>query len=115
MSANSRSIPLIIVYTAFRSMRYVIRTSYCRIPIHLRGKSRIGIPALKLTNTQREEARLENQHDLLKRFFSRLYFPGIGDPQKILDCGYGRGEWAVDVAEEYEDCEVSTSNRVRFD
>lgn len=36
-----------------------------------------------------------------------MFYPNIGNPSKILDCGYGRGEWAVAVAEEYEDCEVT--------
>lgn len=56
---------------------------------------------------KREEERLETQHDVLLRFCgNRLFFPRIDDPRKILDCGYGRGDWAVAVAEEYEDCEV---------
>jgi ubiquinone/menaquinone biosynthesis C-methylase UbiE len=56
---------------------------------------------------EREEDRLETQHDVLFRFFgNRLYFPRVDDPRKILECGYGRGDWALAVAEEFEDCEV---------
>jgi len=56
---------------------------------------------------KREEERLETQHDLILRFCgNRLFFPRINNPRKILECGYGRGDWAVAVAEEYEDCEV---------
>jgi ubiquinone/menaquinone biosynthesis C-methylase UbiE len=58
---------------------------------------------------KREETRLELQHDLLLRFMgNRLYLPRVDNPRRILECGYGTGEWAVAVAEEYEDCEVST-------
>lgn len=52
---------------------------------------------------------------------NRLYFPRVDNPRKILECGYGTGEWAVAVAEEYEDCEVSSlsscmqSGRVKTD
>ncbi|KAF2469693.1 S-adenosyl-L-methionine-dependent methyltransferase [Lindgomyces ingoldianus] len=57
---------------------------------------------------EREEERLESQHDLLLRLSgNRLFFPRIENPRKILDCGYGRGDWAVAIAEEYEDCQVT--------
>jgi hypothetical protein len=63
-----------------------------------------------LTSVKREEIRLETQHDvLLKVCENKLFFPRIDNPRKILDCGYGRGDWAVAVAEEYEDCEVRFS------
>jgi hypothetical protein len=59
---------------------------------------------------KREEIRLETQHDVLLRICgNKLFFPRIDNPQKILDCGYGRGDWAVAVAEEYQDCEVRLS------
>ncbi|KAF2002376.1 UMTA methyltransferase [Amniculicola lignicola CBS 123094] len=55
-----------------------------------------------------EEERLEAQHDLITRFCGdRLFFPRIDNPRKVLECGYGRGDWAVAVAEEFEDCEVT--------
>lgn len=61
-----------------------------------------------LTLVKREEIRLETQHDVLLRFCgNKLFFPRIDNPRQILDCGYGRGDWAVAVAEEFEDCEVS--------
>ncbi|ORY00663.1 S-adenosyl-L-methionine-dependent methyltransferase [Clohesyomyces aquaticus] len=57
---------------------------------------------------EREEERLESQHALFLRLCgNRLFFPNIESPRKILDCGYGRGEWAVAMAEEYEDSEVT--------
>lgn len=57
---------------------------------------------------EREEDRLNSQHNLLFRLCgNKLFYPDIRNPSKILDCGYGRGEWAVAVAEEYEDCEVT--------
>ncbi|PVI06256.1 S-adenosyl-L-methionine-dependent methyltransferase [Periconia macrospinosa] len=54
-----------------------------------------------------EENRLETQHDILLRFFEdKLFLAPIEYPEKVLECGYGRGHWVVQVAEEYEDCEV---------
>lgn len=41
-----------------------------------------------------------------KVFDNRLIFPPIRNPRKILDCGLGAGDWAIDVAEQYENCEV---------
>ena len=57
-------------------------------------------------------------------FDGRLIFPPIHAPSKILgtyppdssegsahelttDCGYGSASWAVEVAEQYPECEVS--------
>ncbi|KAF9734434.1 UMTA methyltransferase [Paraphaeosphaeria minitans] len=57
---------------------------------------------------EREEIRLEVQYDIIYRFFEeRHFFPSIPNPRSILECGYGRGQWAVQVAEDYEQCEVS--------
>ncbi|KAL5407410.1 hypothetical protein PMIN03_000414 [Paraphaeosphaeria minitans] len=57
---------------------------------------------------QREEIRLEVQYDIIYRFFEeRHFFPSIPNPRSILECGYGRGQWAVQVAEDYEQCEVT--------
>lgn len=51
---------------------------------------------------------METQHNLFLRISgNRLYFPKVENPRKILECGYGRGEWAVAVAEAFEECEVS--------
>lgn len=41
-------------------------------------------------------------------FDNRLIFPPIRNPQKILDCGYGSGAWAVATAEEYPEAEVGS-------
>ncbi|KAF2746339.1 S-adenosyl-L-methionine-dependent methyltransferase [Sporormia fimetaria CBS 119925] len=57
---------------------------------------------------EREETRLEAQHDIFFQFFGeRLFLPRLDDPRKILECGYGTGDWAVAVAEDHEDCEVT--------
>ncbi|OJJ32197.1 hypothetical protein ASPWEDRAFT_53883 [Aspergillus wentii DTO 134E9] len=55
-----------------------------------------------------EEAdRLELQHRVFQKVFdNRLIFPPIREPQRVLDCGYGAGTWAIEVAEQYPDCEV---------
>ncbi|KAI4948130.1 hypothetical protein J4E91_006124 [Alternaria rosae] len=58
----------------------------------------------------REESRLTAQHDIVSRLFGDgLFCPRIpvGEPEAILECGYGGGDWAVQCADEFEDCEVS--------
>ncbi|KAL2788906.1 S-adenosyl-L-methionine-dependent methyltransferase [Aspergillus keveii] len=54
-----------------------------------------------------EAERLELQHRIFSRVFdARLIFPPIRRLRKVLDCGYGAGSWAIDVAEQNPDCEV---------
>ncbi|OJJ46766.1 hypothetical protein ASPZODRAFT_66834 [Penicilliopsis zonata CBS 506.65] len=54
-----------------------------------------------------EAERLDIQHRVLNRVFDgRLIFPPVPRPKRILDCGYGSGAWAVDVAEQHPECEV---------
>ncbi|KAH7070990.1 S-adenosyl-L-methionine-dependent methyltransferase [Paraphoma chrysanthemicola] len=63
-----------------------------------------------VANDDREEERLTTQHDILRRLFGdAILSPSVrlNDPTKVLDCGYGGGDWSVEFAEEYEDCEVT--------
>ncbi|RHZ64030.1 hypothetical protein CDV55_102456 [Aspergillus turcosus] len=54
-----------------------------------------------------EAERLDLQHRVFSRIFdSRLIFPPIPRLRRVLDCGYGAGSWAVDVATQYPDCKV---------
>ncbi|PKX98943.1 class I SAM-dependent methyltransferase [Aspergillus novofumigatus IBT 16806] len=54
-----------------------------------------------------EAERLDLQHRVFFRIFdSRLIFPPIPRLRRVLDCGYGAGSWAVDVATQYPDCRV---------
>ncbi|KAK8148529.1 hypothetical protein G3M48_009920 [Beauveria asiatica] len=56
---------------------------------------------------EEEIERLELMHNVLSKVFdNRLIFPPMPAPRKILDCGCGAANWAVDVAEQYPDCEV---------
>lgn len=56
---------------------------------------------------QDEAERLEIQHRVFNMLFDyRLIFPPISKPRRVLDCGYGSGSWAVEVAEQYPDCQV---------
>lgn len=67
------------------------------------------IYCVPVANDELEEDRLTAQHDVLYRLFGNsLVFPHIqiNVPKKILECGYGGGDWSVQCAEEYEDCEV---------
>ncbi|EER22906.1 hypothetical protein CPC735_022050 [Coccidioides posadasii C735 delta SOWgp] len=51
--------------------------------------------------------RLDLQHRVLSGVFDhRLIFPPLESLDKVLDCGYGSGAWAVEVAEQYETCDV---------
>ncbi|KAI0206333.1 S-adenosyl-L-methionine-dependent methyltransferase [Astrocystis sublimbata] len=54
-----------------------------------------------------ETLRLRIQHNVLSMMFdSRLIFPPIDRPRRVLDCGFGTGEWALQVAWEHPRCEV---------
>ncbi|KAL4987232.1 S-adenosyl-L-methionine-dependent methyltransferase [Aspergillus falconensis] len=54
-----------------------------------------------------EAERLDLQHRIFSRVFdNRLIFPPIPRLRRVLDCGYGTGSWAIDVAEQNPDCEV---------
>lgn len=49
-------------------------------------------------------------HAVLRQVFdNRLIFPPVRSPRRILDCGCGAGDWAIDVATQYPDCEVRAS------
>ncbi|KUL83460.1 hypothetical protein ZTR_10930 [Talaromyces verruculosus] len=51
--------------------------------------------------------RLELQHQVFNLVFdNRLIFPPIRNPRRVLDCGYGAGNWALEVAERYPHCQV---------
>ncbi len=39
-------------------------------------------------------------------FDNRLIFPTMPRPRRVLDCGYGSGAWAIEVAEQNPECEV---------
>ncbi|KAF2091998.1 S-adenosyl-L-methionine-dependent methyltransferase [Saccharata proteae CBS 121410] len=55
-----------------------------------------------------EGDRLESQHDILRYLFDgRLFFPPISYPTKVLECGYGRGNWALEMAQTYTQSEVT--------
>lgn len=46
-------------------------------------------------------------HSVFRRVFdNRLIFPPIRNPRKVLECGFGAGDWAIEVAERFENCEV---------
>ncbi|KAL2153140.1 hypothetical protein VTH82DRAFT_4295 [Thermothelomyces myriococcoides] len=50
--------------------------------------------------------RLQYMHGIFNMMFdNRLIFPPIPRPRRILDCGSGSGAWAMEVAEQYPECE----------
>lgn len=64
-----------------------------------------------LTFIKEEEDRLSEQNDLIKEIFhfwqNRLHPDFIGDPQSVLDCGYGSAFWAAEMAIWDSNCQVS--------
>ncbi|KNB07292.1 hypothetical protein FOXG_08511 [Fusarium oxysporum f. sp. lycopersici 4287] len=59
-----------------------------------------------------EISRLEVMHGVLSRLFDgRLIFPPIRSPRRILDCGCGPGDWAIEVATQYPDAELDEKRR----
>ncbi|KAI9054724.1 hypothetical protein LZ554_001875 [Drepanopeziza brunnea f. sp. 'monogermtubi'] len=54
-----------------------------------------------------EIERLNIFHNVLGRVFDgRIIVPPLSRPRRILDCGYGTGAWACEVAEQHPRCEV---------
>ncbi|KAJ5907660.1 hypothetical protein N7495_000342 [Penicillium taxi] len=55
-----------------------------------------------------EEAQsLDHQQKIFQKIFDdRLVFPPIPRLRRVLDCGHGSASWAVDVAEQYPNCDV---------
>lgn len=52
-------------------------------------------------------ARLELMHNVFCRVFdNRLIFPPVDAPKRVLECGFGAGDWALDVSRTFPDCEV---------
>ncbi|KAH7359517.1 S-adenosyl-L-methionine-dependent methyltransferase [Pyrenochaeta sp. MPI-SDFR-AT-0127] len=85
-----------------------------RVSIHGRVFQKISVDdkiyLAPIANDDREEDRLTAQHEIICTLFGNaLVSPRIPlrDPSKILDCGYGGGDWSVQCAEEFEDCEVT--------
>ncbi|KAF3906218.1 hypothetical protein ABW20_dc0101622 [Dactylellina cionopaga] len=54
-----------------------------------------------------EADRLNRQHAVFRKIFdSRLIFPPVENPKRVLDCGYGSGAWAIEAAEQYPEAEI---------
>ncbi|KAK3905705.1 S-adenosyl-L-methionine-dependent methyltransferase [Staphylotrichum tortipilum] len=50
---------------------------------------------------------LQDIHHIFNMLFdNRLIFPSIPRLRRVLDCGYGSGAWAIDVAVQNPECEV---------
>ncbi|KAK1987981.1 UMTA methyltransferase [Colletotrichum cereale] len=54
-----------------------------------------------------EVERLQIMHAVLSIVFeNQLIFPPIARPRRILECGFGAGDWALEVAQKHPSCEV---------
>ncbi|KAF2144413.1 uncharacterized protein K452DRAFT_316415 [Aplosporella prunicola CBS 121167] len=59
-------------------------------------------------NDRSENERLDLQFEILKVLFGmRNYFAPLKDPRKILDIGTGTGKWAIEMGNEFPDCEIT--------
>jgi hypothetical protein len=68
-----------------------------------------------LIAVQEEEDRLDVHHQMLQDLFDgRMFFPPIQYPRRILDCGYGQGHWAVQMAGTYDASRVILSSQDSF-
>ncbi|KAL8627445.1 hypothetical protein Q9189_006853 [Teloschistes chrysophthalmus] len=77
--------------------------------IHGRDFQKYSIEnTIHLVPVDEEEAnRLEAQHQVLDIVFDgKLFFPPVSRVRSVLDCGYGAGSWAVEVAERDPNCTV---------
>jgi hypothetical protein len=67
------------------------------------------IYCVPVANDDLEEDRLTAQHDIVSKLLGNAFVSStipLRNPGKVLDCGYGGGDWCVQFAEEFEDCEV---------
>ncbi|KAF2433501.1 hypothetical protein EJ08DRAFT_628691 [Tothia fuscella] len=66
-----------------------------------------GVYYVPVDEGECEEDRLSLQHKTLYHVFGdKLFLPPLEYPRRILDCGYGPGDWAVDMATTYSHSEV---------
>jgi hypothetical protein len=84
-----------------------------RVVIHGRIFQKTSIDeriyCVPIANDDCEEDRLTAQHDILCRLLGDSLISSrvpVSDPSKVLELGYGGGDWCVQFAEEFEDCEV---------
>lgn len=94
----------------FRRIRYNVTFIVSRLtvyePCEFKSTSVVCCCA-GLIFLQDEEERLIDQHHMLYHLFrERLYFPPIPYPRRVLDCGYGRGSWALTMAQHYAEAQV---------
>ncbi|KAH8709957.1 S-adenosyl-L-methionine-dependent methyltransferase [Phaeosphaeriaceae sp. PMI808] len=85
-----------------------------RVTVHGRIFQKISIDeriyCVPVANDDREEDRLTAQHNIMGRLLGDALVSSIvrlRNPTKVLDCGYGGGDWSVEFAEEFEECEVT--------
>ncbi|KAK4465270.1 S-adenosyl-L-methionine-dependent methyltransferase [Cladorrhinum samala] len=87
-----------------------VDNTYCEVIIHNnREFQRYAVEnSIYFAPVDEDEVeRLVYQHQVFNMMFeNRLIFPPIQRPRRILECGSGSGAWAIEVAEEYPECEV---------
>ncbi|KAH3915432.1 hypothetical protein HBI56_166380 [Parastagonospora nodorum] len=87
---------------------------FAMVSIHGRVFQKISVDekiyCVPVANDDREEDRLTAQHDIFQRLLGDSFVSStirLRDPNSVLDCGYGGGDWCVQFAETFEDCKVT--------
>lgn len=59
-------------------------------------------------NDQLENERLDLQYEIIKVLFKgRNFYAPLKDPKKIMDIGTGTGKWAIEMGNQFPNCEVT--------
>lgn len=59
-----------------------------------------------MPNDEDEQCRERIEHEVFLTLFSALTTVPLDNPTRILDVGAGTGDWAIEMAEKYKDCDV---------
>ncbi|KAK5047340.1 hypothetical protein LTR84_006863 [Exophiala bonariae] len=98
-----------ITYLEREYQDYSFRREIYLAPIDLVSSENSNLGVEKAHRlAQEEETRLQDQHEMLKLIYhdwdNALHPNFIQDPEAILDCGFGSGNWAYDLAEYDSNC-----------
>jgi ubiquinone/menaquinone biosynthesis C-methylase UbiE len=67
--------------------------------------------AYNFPNDASEIERLDFQYEILKyAFHDRNYFAPLENPEHMLDIGTGSGRWAIEMGDEFPDCEIQATD-----
>ncbi len=113
-SADSERFRRRVTYHDREYQDYSIRHETYLSPIDLASWHAHGMGITRTDfRPQEEETRLRDQHEMVKMIYqdwdNSMHPNFMGDLERILDCGFGSGDWACDLAEYDPDCTVSAT------